>query len=273
MYDIMQQAKNAIEAYNTALKVTSSNIANMNVPGYKKLGVSFQSVFEKVLAQGSAAETDSGGTNPFQLGQGMAISGTSVDFSTGETTSGSALDLAVSGQGMYIVSPDGGTTFLYTRAGGFKLDSAGNLTINGLQVYGLNSSNCLVPITGLSGYNPNLLSWTTAGELAEFTDDKFTSVNRYTPYKIALTYFPNPSGLVQTQGTAFAETLASGSAATPQSVGGTVGSVLPRQLEQSNVNYLSETINAMELQRAMSGQLSMLKMASDLISSFIQKLG
>ncbi|MGB9612795.1 MAG: flagellar basal body protein, partial [Candidatus Margulisiibacteriota bacterium] len=86
LLDVMSQAKNAIEAYNAALKVSSANIANMNVPGYKKLGISFQSIFEKVLSRGTAAEGDMGGTNPRQFGQGMSISGISVDFSAGETT-------------------------------------------------------------------------------------------------------------------------------------------------------------------------------------------
>ena len=56
MLDIMAQAKNAIEAYNTALKVHSSNIANMNVIGYKRLNYSFQSIFEKLTAVSTNVE-------------------------------------------------------------------------------------------------------------------------------------------------------------------------------------------------------------------------
>ena len=81
MLDIMTQAENAIEAYNQALQASSANIANMNVSGYKRINVSFQSVFEKVLSRGSAATTSSGGTNPIQFGQGMAVSQTGIDFS------------------------------------------------------------------------------------------------------------------------------------------------------------------------------------------------
>jgi flagellar hook protein FlgE len=67
--------------------------------------------------------------------------------------------------------------------------------------------------------------------------------------------------------------MASGSPATPQAPGGAAGTIKPGQIEQSNVFYLGETINALEIQRAMSGNLSVVRMASDLISSFIQKLG
>lgn len=88
-----------------------------------------------------------------------------------------------------------------------------------------------------------------------------------------MTYFHNPAGLVQAQGTSFAETLASGSPAIAQSIGGSVGTIAPRQLEKSNVDQFSESLSAQELSRAISANLSMVKLASDMISSFIQKLG
>ena len=265
MFDIMSRAQNAISVYNDALKETSANIANMNVPGAKALDYSFQSIYERLISQGSASSNNQGGTNPIQLGQGVSLASTSIDFSAGETITGTSLDLAISGAGLFILSPDGGSSYNYTRAGGFQIDAFGNLTSNNMQVYGLNNSGALVPITGLTGPDMTLYSWTAAGKLQYNGND--------TGYSIALTYFANPSGLVQAQGTTFKETMASGSAATAQTAGGAVGSLLPGQIEQSNIVYLTETINALELQRAMSGNLSMLKMASDLISSFIQKLG
>jgi flagellar hook protein FlgE len=264
----MDQAKNAIEAYNNALKVTSSNIANMNVTGYKKLDSSFQSIFEKIMTQGTAAGTNYGGTDPIQFGQGMQLSTTAVDFSAGEYVDGSGPDLAIQGQGLFMVSADG-SNYLYTRAGNFQVDSNGSLTSNGMQVYGLDNGNNVVPITGLPSGNRSNYRWQSDGRL-QYTTDGTNFVD--TGYRIALTYFPNPNGLAQAQGSSFATTIASGSPATAQAPGGLVGSLVPTKLEQSNVDYLSETIDAMELQRAMNGNLTVLKMASDLISSFISKL-
>lgn len=270
MFDIMTTAENAIQAYNNALKVSSTNIANLNVPGYKKLSISFQSIFERVLSQGSAAESGQGGTNPRQLGQGMSIANTWLDMSGGSTTTGNSLDLAISGNGFFIVSADGGSSFLYTRVGNFLIDASGNLTANGLQVYGLNNSGAVTPISGLPSGNPSSYRWQSDGTL-QYSSDGVNYVS--TGYRIALTYFANSSGLAQAQGTSFAETLASGSPATPSPPGGSYGILQTGQIEQSNVNYLSETINSLELQRALSANLNMVKMASDLITSFIQKLG
>ena len=137
-------------------------------------------------------------------------------------------------------------------------------------VYGLNVSGNLVPITNLPSGSKSDYQWTASGELQYSADGGTTWTS--TGYTIALTYFANPNGLTQTQGTAFAESPSSGSAATPTAPGGTVGAIRPGQLEQSNVEYLTETINALELQRAMSGNLTVIRMASDMISSFISRL-
>ena len=194
MLDIMSQAENAIEAYNQALQASSANIANMNVTGYKKISVSFQSVFEKVLSRGTAATTTMGGTNPEQLGQGMSISQTSIDFSNAQTTAGGSLDLAVQGNGLFLISPDGGNTFLYTRAGNFSIDANGNLTSNNLQVYGLDGSGNVVPISNLPSGNKSNYQWLQDGTLQYTTDSTASPINWInTGYTIALTYFANPS--------------------------------------------------------------------------------
>jgi flagellar hook protein FlgE len=277
MLDILSKAKNAIEAYNTQLRINSSNIANMSVPGYKTMKVSFQTIFEQVINQGTAAQAEIGGTNPIQLGSSVGIGSTSLDFSQGGITEGQSLDLAINGSGLFAVSPDGGKTMLYTRAGKFTIDSAGNLTTDtGMQVYGL-SGGALVPITGLTAYNTSRLSWTNDGQLAEFnlkgdgTVD-YTSINQYTGYSIALTSFANLSGLAQAAGNAFAETPASGMPQSYKIAGDTYGTVTPRNYEQSNVFYTGEIIDSMEAQRAMSGNLTILRMISDEITNFINRI-
>ncbi|MCX5750887.1 MAG: flagellar hook basal-body protein [Candidatus Saganbacteria bacterium] len=279
MLDIMSQASNAIQAYNSALSLTSANIANMSVTGYKKMGVSFQTVFERFLHRGTASAdfNNLGGTNPYQIGGSMAIAETYTDFAQGDIASGGHLDLAVNGQGLFVVSADGGSTFQYTRAGNFDVDSSGNLiTSTGYPVYGFyGSSSILMPITGLTSdkYTINNLSFDNNGYLYEYTDNTYSTVKADTGFRIALTRFNNPNGLEQASGSNFKETAASGSPSEASLPGqNSTGNVSARNLEASNVFYLGETIKALEYQRAMSGNLSMVRMASDIISNFINRL-
>lgn len=269
MFDTMNSAKNTIEIYNEALSIHSANIANMSVPGYKSLDISFQTILDRLMSPGTAASTFSnqGGTNPIQLGQGTAISNIGVNFTQGSFSQTNInTDLAITGRGLMVVSDDGGTTYKYTRAGKFLINSAGALTTDkGMQVYGLDNSGNLIAITGLSG------------ALTEYSWNNGTGALLHngaaTGYRIALTYFPNESGLAQSTGTTFTETAASGSAATPIAVGGIAGTITSGSIEQSNVFYLGESIESLENQRVISANLNVVKAASDLISQFISKLG
>lgn len=268
MFNIMQQAQNAIEAYNAVFEIHSANIANMNVTGYKRLDASFQSILDSLLRPGTPASAFSnlGGTNPVQEGQGVALAGTFIDFSQGSaTTTNNNTDLYIQGQGLFIVSNDGGSTYQYTRAGQFYKSNGSLVTDKGMQVYGLDNSGVVVPITGLTG------------ALTDYSWDEGTGELQLngvaTGYRIAMTYFDNPNGLLQTSGTTFKESLASGSPATPITVGGSAGSIKKATLEQSNVFYLGESLDSLDIQRAMNANLTTIKSASDMISEFINKLG
>lgn len=267
MFNIMIQNKGSIEALNSALAIHSANIANMSVTGYKALDISFESILNQVVSGGSAANTfaNKGGTNPMQLGGGSAIGDVSVDFSQGSFVASQTIDLGINGNGLFIASSDNGETFRYSRAGDFTVDANGNLvTSSGFQVYGLDAANNLVAITGLQGNSANY-SWDANGALL-FNGNQ-------TGYRIALTTFPNASGLTQADGTTFIQSLASGDATAAVASGGAAGTIQAGQLEQSNVFYLGETIDSLEIQQSISANLSVVKMASDIISSFIQKLG
>lgn len=292
MLDIMSSAADAIESYNSRLRATSANITNMSVTGYKKMYVSFETVLNNVYRDGTAATNTEGGTNPWQSGGSVAISNTGLDFSQGDTqTSTGPFGLYIQGRGLFTVSKDDGATFQYTRAGDFRVDSNKNLvSSSGLKVFGFarnngSASGNLVPIdltdlpmTKTSGGNTYDLSFDDQGVLRYFrVVDPTRGEIEYLPetsssYQIALTTFNNPSGLTMLDGTTYGVSAASGPADTPVAPGGNGGTVLPRTMEASNVFYITETVDAMETQRAMSGSLTVIKMISDTISQFINKV-
>lgn len=281
MLDVISQAKNAIEAYNTKLKTISSNVTNIGVVGYKRMDVSFQQVFNRTKNQGKGAyNVDEGGVNPSQTGGTVAVANTAVDFKQGELTSGAKLDLAIQGNGLFIVSPDGGNTFLYSRNGEFQIKDNKLLTKSGMQVYGFKkiggvASTQLTPIdlSGLS-YNAADVSWDIDGTLVTSYDEKQQVYGPDLPFQIALSAFPNPGGLEYRDGTTFSETAAAGAPSLPSVPGSPqVGIVAPRGREKSNIFYTSEIVDSLEIQRALSSSLTAIRLINDSISQFIQKLG
>ncbi|WML52005.1 flagellar basal-body rod protein FlgF [Neobacillus sp. PS3-12] len=130
MYSGISGMKN----FQTKLDVIGNNIANVNTFGYKKGRVTFKDTMSQMIAGPSAAQNGRGGKNGLQVGLGSALSSIdTIDTQASLETTGRALDLAVSGDGYFIVKQ--GDQQYYTRAGNFYLDNNGTLVnSDGLKV-------------------------------------------------------------------------------------------------------------------------------------------
>src|SRR5208283_1159156 len=106
-------------ANSEALDIVGNNISNSNTTGFKSSSASFEDVLYQTI-------TGTSGTG--QVGTGVALGAVQTDFSEGSIeTTDSATDLAIGGHGFFIVQKPGDNTDYYTRAGGFSLDTAGNM--------------------------------------------------------------------------------------------------------------------------------------------------
>ncbi|WP_159817181.1 flagellar hook protein FlgE [Colwellia sp. 20A7] len=115
-----------LKSTQTALEVTSNNIANSATAGYKQSDAEFASVY-----------------NGGQQG-GVKVSNIKEDFVTsGEIIrTGNSLDITIDGQGFFAISENGKTA--YTQAGQFGLDADLNIVnANGssLQGFGVSESD------------------------------------------------------------------------------------------------------------------------------------
>lgn len=130
-----------LNANSRSLDVIGNNIANSNTTAYKSNRLLFASQFSRNFSIGTVPSATSGGTNPGQIGLGVTVAGTQRDFSGGAlSTTGDARDLAIEGDGFFIVNR-GGTPY-YTRAGAFRQNSTNDLvTISGERVQGYTVDN------------------------------------------------------------------------------------------------------------------------------------
>ena len=105
------------------MDVIGDNIANVNTYGYKSSRAGFQNQFSRTFSFGSAPSGDIGGANPMQVGTGAMIGSVTRDFSGGAPeTTGLKTDLAIQGQGMFILEKSDGSQ-VYTRDGSFKFNA------------------------------------------------------------------------------------------------------------------------------------------------------
>ncbi|MCW5775122.1 MAG: flagellar hook-basal body complex protein [Phycisphaeraceae bacterium] len=113
------------------IEVVGNNIANVNTNGYKATRLLFSDMIKQNIRTGAPPSEDSGGVNPTQIGLGVSVGGTLRDFKQGSiSATGDARDMAVEGEGFFIVER-GGERF-YTRSGAFRQDENNDLvTIDG----------------------------------------------------------------------------------------------------------------------------------------------
>jgi flagellar hook protein FlgE len=115
-----------MRAHQIWLDVIGDNIANANTPGFKPSTVLFTDILGQTLNNGTAPSTNHGGTDPTQIGLGVTLGAIAPSFVQGSLqTTGKNTDVAIEGNGFFVLAD--GADRVYTRAGAFSLDAAGNL--------------------------------------------------------------------------------------------------------------------------------------------------
>lgn len=120
-----------LQSHQVAMDVESNNIANVNTIGFKYSRANFSDLLAQTKAIATAPQGSLGGKNPVQVGLGASASSVTKIFAQGSVqNSDKNTDVAIQGDGFFIVSPDGGNTYKYTRSGDFKFDAGGNFVDN-----------------------------------------------------------------------------------------------------------------------------------------------
>ncbi len=127
-----------LQAHQVAMDVEGNNIANVNTVGFKYSRTNFADMLSQTAKIATAPQDPLGGRNSLQVGLGSSVSTVTHIFSQGSRqTTDKTTDVAIEGDGFFVVSPDNGTTYKYTRAGDFSFDAYGNFVdSNGLIVQG-----------------------------------------------------------------------------------------------------------------------------------------
>lgn len=113
-------------AANKQLDVTGNNIANVATNGFKSSRAEFQDVY-------SASKL---GVGSKTVGNGVSLAAISQQFGQGDVNNtGNVLDMAIQGQGFFVLSDNGSLS--YTRAGAFQTSKDSYVvTSDGLRLQG-----------------------------------------------------------------------------------------------------------------------------------------
>ena len=154
-----------LRVHQVGMDVEGNNIANVNTYGFKYSRVNYSTMFAQTMAIATQPTDTTGGKNAKQVGLGVMAAATQRIHSQGSISgTDSNYDVAIEGNGFFLVSNDGGKTRYLTRDGAFNQDAAGNfVNSNGFIVQGWVRD----PVTGRidTALSPGNLSWDPAMNL------------------------------------------------------------------------------------------------------------
>lgn len=106
-----------LTSFSTSMSVIGNNLANVNTNGFKAGRVGFSDILSQSLT---------GSTGEYQIGRGVELNTVDLMFGQGSfETSSSPTDLAIDGDGFFVVKDPNGT--YYTRSGMYIFDTNGDL--------------------------------------------------------------------------------------------------------------------------------------------------
>ena len=257
LYDALSNSISGASAQSLALNNISGNIANTQTAGFK----STETSFADMLAQTSGAPQQAGGVTP-STRNSLNIQGTVQ--STGVST-----NLAISGNGYFIVKENTGTddspTFTgetgYTRRGDFAPDANGYLT-NGAGYYLFAGPSATTPVKVPTGTDTLAsLSVSPSGTLTGTGADG-SAVPLGT---LTLAQFGQQDNLTSLDGGTY---VANGQSATP--IYGLNGATITTgSVEQSNASITDQFSKMIETQQAYTANTKVMSTADQMLQDAI----
>jgi len=242
----LHSAATGLTALSTEIDVVANNLANVNTTGFKRSRANFEDLVYQLKEQPGVENADGGGsTSSLQVGLGTKIANTQYDFTIGNAIrSEMPFDMFIEGPGFFKVDipQDQGGGFGYTRSGNFTMNKDGDLVLGNSDGPRLEP-----PVTLPPGVDIRTISISAEGVVSGVVSGSSTATDFG---QITLSNFVNPTGLNSIGGNIFIETETSGPPIEGNPGEGTVGTILHKFLEGSNVDPVQELITLIKTQRA-----------------------
>lgn len=248
-------AATGMAAQELNVQVIANNIANMRTTGFKRQRAEFQDLMYQNLRRVGSNTSDQGTKLPIGLdvGAGVKTTGTPRIMAQGSLLpTDRELDVAIRGEGFFrVLMPDNRTA--YSRAGSFEMDDQGRL---------VTPEGYLVDPAITFPQNASNISINQQGEVSALLPGQTTTT---VLGQIQLARFVNKSGLEAIGDNLFLETAASGAPQTGNPGVDGMGTLLQSQLEQANVNAVTEMSDLITAQRAYAMNAKVVTAADDML--------
>jgi len=249
----------ALEQFQTQLNVIANNIANVNTVGFKEADVNFADTLSETLTSTAVGST--------QIGTGVATASITNNFTTPGTLSNTGVesDLAIQGNGFFVVKdPVSGNSYV-TQDGTFSLDQNGYfVTSSGMRLQSATGDLQITASTGGAAVSSYQIS-SNGTVTVNYSDGTTTAAGQ-----IALQNFSNPDQLVKVGGNLYTVTAAAGGLAAPAAPGSSgLGNIESGYLEMSNVDLAGQLTALITTQRAYEANSKVITTSDNVLQTLV----
>jgi flagellar hook protein FlgE len=251
------------------LDVTSNNIANAGSTGFKRREASFTDVYADTVAISVGGRVGSGVRTPevrFNGSQGNL------------KQTGAVLDLAVEGQGMFVLRDmNNQAELLYTRDGAFMVDRDGAIsTDEGYKVLSSNGDAITVPLRAAVAIDTNgveelgdLPLTSLAIQPDGSVEATYGGTRVFVVAKVGLASFADANRLTAIGNNLFRQNLQSGVGLIGEAITGGRGKIHSGALEMSNIDMTTELTRLIRAQQTFSGASRLLQSETEMVRKFL----
>lgn len=265
----MESGVSALDQFQQELNVIGNNIANVNTAGFKSANVGFADTLSQTVGDNAAGVE--------QVGTGVTTSSITDVFTQGSiTNTGVPTNMAVNGNGFFLVKdPTSGQEYV-TRDGSFTVDPNGYLvTSSGMRVQGYTDStdttigDIQVNNSGAPGGD------TSAVQSYSFSSNGTASIlladgTQYTGGQILLQNFTSPTQLSSVGNNLYTGMANAGPLTTATAPGsGGLGSLVTSSLEMSNVDLAGQLTSLITTQRAYEANSKVITTSDEILEDLV----
>jgi flagellar hook protein FlgE len=259
----------ALEQFQQQLNVIANNIANVNTVGFKSANVSFADTLSQTLGTNATGST--------QVGTGVMTAGITNNFTAGSiSNTGVQTDMAVNGNGFFLVKdPASGNTYV-TRDGEFTMDTNGYLVnSSGMRLQGYTDAglstvgDIQINNTGAPGGDTAAVQSYTIGSNGQISV-LLTDGTSFTRGQVLLQNFSSPEQLVKVGDNLYSGLAVAGQLSTPVAPGSNgLGSLATASLEMSNVDLAQQLTSLITTQRAYEANSKVITTSDQILQTLV----
>lgn len=279
MLGSLNSGVSGLRQFQTEMDIIGNNIANSNTVAFKSARADFADALSRTLQSPSAGP----GSPAMQVGTGVTTAAVKSLYGQGTLVqTGVQTDLAVSGEGFFVVKDAFDGQEYATRAGDFRVDDNGNLVTNqGMRVQGFTDGTLTtrgdIQIDGAGRPATSSPTATVQGFAIDQNGQVTVQLSDKTQFvrgQILLQSFQNPQALLKEGSSLYSGLSNAGplggaapQAGAPGSSG--LGHIRTESLELSNVDLTQEFANLITTQRGFQASARVITTSDELLQELV----